>query len=344
MKLPKGLHNAAKIRMDYNENHDEQGRFAVSSAGSSSALVEGGSHHTKEAASAHAQKNSTKHNGLHTVYDNHAKTYVASFRAGKEVPLKNVSKTGERMSAHGVKAATREGAAKAGEAVRELQAKTAEKGMTDAQWAAYQKSGATAMNAAMKGSGFTFSPVEGKTVSTSAVGSYTKTQGGVYRKVDDNPFPFEATHYNGQTSNHLTEKDARAALGRSNKEAAERGRAAGPGVAMRAEAGDKDAQAAMKEYHANAAAENKMMAKAFATKGLETNKVKSLGISTLKSGPRSASARHLAPKGEPTRAEREAIYAKRADIERHTNNFNEMKQNHTGGGTLKAYLAKHMKS
>lgn len=66
-------------------------------------------------------------------------------------------------------------------------------------------------------------------------------------------------------------------------------------------------------------------------KPLETNVVKSLN---LKPGD-----------VERARAEIRAGRAERAaKVERHTNDFNEMKQNHTGGGTLKAYLAKHMKS
>lgn len=127
MKLPKGLHKAAKVRMDYNESHDETGRFSVGAASSSSAIVEaGGPHYTKESADKQAKQNSTKHNGLHTVYDNHAKTYVSSFRAGQEVALKSAKpipsdRTGTRYGGYVSKQGTKE----AGQALRDLQAKNA---------------------------------------------------------------------------------------------------------------------------------------------------------------------------------------------------------------------------
>ncbi len=355
MKLPKALHSAAKVRMDYNENHDEKGRFSVtgSDSGAGTKGSVSGTHHATLSEAKSQAKTTSRMYGTSTfhVRDN-AKNgnVVAQFHQGLEERVGTARPTkqaaGVNMQEHmhgsqvhthdvqgphghhvgqyfgagsnqvkddmhpdfakksspmpragslsdigrkGDKPATREGAAKAGAVVRELQAKNA---------------------AAQKGAkGTGLKAQHYPDLSTATTESLLKTKADFAKNAADtknvsqlnrNTFALQGRHIDDELA----------------KRAAERGRAAGPGVAMRAEAGDKDAQAAMKEYHANAAAENKMMAKAFA-KGLETNKVKSLGISTLKSGPRSASARHLAPKGEPTRAEREAAYAKRSEAIQH---------------------------
>lgn len=86
MKLPNDLKRAAKIRMDYNENHDENGRFSVSTPGSPS-MFNGSDHKTQAGAEKRAKEDSAKRPNLtHAVHED--SKLVAAYRNGKEIDLK----------------------------------------------------------------------------------------------------------------------------------------------------------------------------------------------------------------------------------------------------------------
>jgi len=102
---------AEKVRLDFNENHDERGRFSSGAVGSSSSTIMASNHATKMGAEAHAMKESARHNGLHTVYDNKTKAYVSSFRGGKVVPV-NAQEMKDRASHAGLMQMERAGRTK----------------------------------------------------------------------------------------------------------------------------------------------------------------------------------------------------------------------------------------
>ncbi len=352
MKLPKALHSAAKVRMDYNENHDEKGRFSVSSGSGASYKTETMPFGDKGAAKAYAKRASNADKNKTFDVRDHMSTGSSkvhhSYYQGKEItagakgnpgvsgqPSKigSLSDIGRR----GDKPATREGAAKAGAAVRALQAKTA----ADAKYKVVTNSH-TGLHGVFTANGHSpLSEHKDKAVAE-------KRAAELGRAYDRNMKPNVAPDVKSSESPAGAKMRGELPHSHPEIEAGKIGWAA------------THQHSFNEENHASGPAHGYTEEHPFT--GQYSGAVKSKlaqandkaaaahALSVRKSGPRSANARHLAPKGEPTRAEREAAYAKRsegarvAEIQRHTDNFNEMKQNHTGGGSLKAYLAKHMKS
>ncbi len=402
-----------RVRADYNENHDEQGRFAVSSSSSGAsgyAYRKGVPFNSREAAKSHAREasKSAPKDHFHVRKD---EKIIHAYHKGQEVdPVTH----GPLKSAHGVKAATREGAAKAGAAVRALQAKGGQRAGT-AKAAEHE----ALRQSILKQQAARVAP---------DVKSSESLAGAKMRDADRKDYD-KSIHTNAQGQELITGPKfavTQLTAGGSHFVVKEGGShpMAGPfkeraAASVDAETKNKERAAKIDKHMGTTATASKIgegMARAEAAKALANRssaessvvsrqersfdkksseaKAEQLGmsvedykkaesafdrLSARPNTPRTLSARHLAPKGEPTRAEREAAYAKRstelaekraadrraidhtpfdiskdkvsyreklgqtAERQRLTDQFNETKQNHTGGGSLKAYLAKHMK-